>query len=233
MLKYDKDPIKYPIVYDNKLGITDLDNLLDKEGFLTQSRELEIRVKNLFVKGNFDLSHLQAIHKYLFQDIYPWAGQIRDVNISKDDTLFCMCQYIEGSMADLHNKIKSFDKKSDIKEVANHLAYVSNELNAMHPFREGNGRSKRVFLDRYAQSMGYDLNLQNIPAEELKRLEIEVYQTNNISLLSNRFLMTMQKTQQSIKQECSPALQAMRSGVSKQCLNKGIKHNNDNGFSMG
>lgn len=213
MLNYDKDPIKFPIIYDNKFGIDNLEKLLKKEAKCTLFRESEIIKKDLFLKGPFDLKHLQSIHKHLFQDVYPWAGQIRDGDITKSNVTFCHFRYIESAMQDVIKQIKSFDKKNDVKEVANHLAYVSNELNAIHPFREGNGRSKRVFLDRYALSMGYDLNLQNISAEELKQLEINVYHTNNLTSLTNRLMGVMQKVQQ--QQEVSPALKSMQAGARK------------------
>ena len=70
MLNYDKDPIKFPIIYDNKFGIDNLEKLLKKEAKCTLFRESEIIKKDLFLKGPFDLKHLQSIHKHLFQDVY-------------------------------------------------------------------------------------------------------------------------------------------------------------------
>lgn len=194
MLNYDKDPIKYPVIYDNKLNITNFDELYSKEASLVAARQIEISYKNLFVKGIFDLSKLQVIHKFLFQDIYPWAGKLRDGDISKNGSAFCHYLYIESSMQHFYDKkMKNFDADGNKNCVAEHLAYVANELNVLHPFREGNGRSKRVFLYLYAQSLGYQFNMQNIPPKQLIQMDIQAFATDDISNMANIFYDNLEK----------------------------------------
>lgn len=184
MLKYDIDRIKYPIVYDNKLGITDLDTLLEIEGELSTIRYTTMFNKT--IAGSFDLKHLCAIHKCMFQDVYPWAGQIRDVDISKGNTLFCLAKNIEFYAQEVFGTIKSFDKKAkhSVDEISKHLARISDDINALHPFREGNGRSKRAFLCLYAKELGYFLDLSSLDDKEIIRVEISTFTSGNINGLA-------------------------------------------------
>lgn len=193
MLNYDKDPKKFPVIYDNILQITNFEELHSKEASLVALRQIEIGYKNLFSKGKFDLAKWQAIHKFLFQDIYPWAGKLRDVDISKGGVSFCHWRYIDGVMSDLSAKMAKFDSASSQSSVAQHLAFVSNELNVIHPFREGNGRSKRVFLILYAKSLGYRLNLQNIPPEQLLKMDIYAFATDDLANMTAEFDKNLQK----------------------------------------
>lgn len=125
----------------------------------------------LLKKGEikFDLSLLFSIHKYFLGTLYDWAGKIRTVNISKDGVTFAQVRFIDESLKDLEILIsKELPKESDNKdEVAEKLALIHNELNAIHPFREGNGRTIRLFLDLIAISIGYDrIHWDNSPRKE-------------------------------------------------------------------
>lgn len=124
---------------NNKLGITNSAELAYEEEKISKKKALE-----LFENGMLDkleagkISSLKAIHKYLFNDIYDFAGKIRTVNISKGSFRFVPLMYLDAAL-------KNIDKmpQSTFDEIIE--KYV--EMNIAHPFREGNGRSTRIWLD--------------------------------------------------------------------------------------
>ena len=124
---------------DNKLGIDNYVELAKEEERISKKKALELFESGMLEKlevGNF--SSLKAIHKYLFEDIYDFAGQIRNVNLSKGNFRFVSLMYLESAIESI-NKMpqSSFDEIIE--------KYV--EMNVVHPFREGNGRSTRIWLD--------------------------------------------------------------------------------------
>ena len=127
------------MVLENKLGITNSADLAKKEEKLSKKRAVELfenRLLSLADAGSF--SSLQKIHEYLFQDIYDFAGKIRTVNIAKGSFRFAPVVYLQDALKHIENMPQStFDEI--IKK------YV--EMNVAHPFREGNGRSTRIWLD--------------------------------------------------------------------------------------
>ena len=124
---------------ENKLGLTSSDDLAREEECLSKKKAVE-----LFENGMLDtlpagkFSTLQAIHKYLFEDIYDFAGKLRTVNLAKGNFRFAPLMYLEAALANIDKMPQStFDEIIE--------KYV--EMNIAHPFREGNGRSTRIWLD--------------------------------------------------------------------------------------
>lgn len=190
MLKYDQDHVKHPAIYDNNRGITDLNDLLRVESGLSSARTAKLLAKPSLVKGNFDTAHLQNIHKYIFQDIYPsWAGQIRDTDISKGNTLFCRCPYIQPLLNDTFGKLKkqNYGKGQSLDEFSGTLATLSDDMNAAHPFREGNGRSKRLFLQLLSKNAGYTLDFSKMSGDMLRDAEIKAFTTGNTTALQQTY----------------------------------------------
>jgi cell filamentation protein len=145
----------------NKLNIRNSDILFEAERKLTM-----LRISDLIdtpIKGEFDLKHLQAIHKYIFQDIYDWAGEIRTVDIAKQN-MFCKVQYINGQASIIFENLKKENFLIDLKrdEIVNRLSYYFSEINALHPFREGNGRSQREFIRELAFSCNYRIDFRKV-----------------------------------------------------------------------
>lgn len=140
----------------NKLNITNDKDLFNAERELVSFRTYELNEKPL--KGNFDFDYLKKIHKYLFQDIYRWAGNIRNCNIAKQD-LFCLSEYIETFGTDIFNKLKEenyfvyYDNELTIEKLVDLFA----DINALHPFRDGNGRTSRLLANYILKAYGYDL----------------------------------------------------------------------------
>ena len=124
---------------ENKLGIMDSAELAREEERLSKKRAKELFEKDLLAgepAGKF--STLQKIHKILFADIYPFAGQLRTVNLAKGNFRFAPLMYLDVALANIDRMPQSdFDKIIE--------KYV--EMNIAHPFREGNGRSTRIWLD--------------------------------------------------------------------------------------
>ena len=124
---------------ENKLGIMDSAALAREEERLSKKRAKELFEKNLLAgepAGKF--STLQKIHKILFADIYPFAGQLRTVNLAKGNFRFAPLMYLDAALANIDRM-----PQSDFDEIIE--KYV--EMNIAHPFREGNGRSTRIWLD--------------------------------------------------------------------------------------
>ena len=164
-----QDPYCYPNsrTLKNKLGILDNDELHEAERRLAKYRTEELL--NSPIKGHFDLSHLQKIHAYLFQDIYDWAGEIRTVDIAKGN-LFCRYFAINSEANRIFTELKQEKYLKDITnalDFSKRLAYYFAEINALHPFREGNGRTEREFIRQLAFQSNYFLSYAGITQDDL------------------------------------------------------------------
>ena len=168
-------------VLKNKLNIRDNKLLKTAKEEITLIKQMEL-LKNP-IKGNFSKAHLMNIHKFIFEDIYSFAGKIRREQISKADTMFYPPNLIDRELDKVFAKIKEKNmlKETDEEKVFDNLAYVMAELNIIHPFREGNGRSIREFIRLMAKRMGYDLNWGNVDKEEL--LEASILSVDNYKVL--------------------------------------------------
>ena len=168
-------------VLKNKLNIRDNKLLKTAEEEITLIKQMEL-LKNP-IKGNFSKAHLMNIHKFIFEDIYSFAGKIRREQISKADTMFYPPDLIDRELDKVFAKIKEKNmlRETDEEKVFDNLAYVMAELNIIHPFREGNGRSIREFIRLMAKRMGYDLNWGNVDKEEL--LEASILSVDNYMVL--------------------------------------------------
>lgn len=138
-----------PYTYDNgtlrnRFGITDADELAAVEADVTLARITEIETVGL--PGNFDLGHLQATHRRIFGDLYDWAGELRTVDISKGTSLFCLARFLPAAATHVFDGLAPIRRQlraSDDLPVEFAAWYA--DLNALHPFREGNGRTQRTF----------------------------------------------------------------------------------------
>ncbi len=151
----------------NKLDIKDNKKLEELERKIVLAKLYELRQNNQI--GNFDIEHFVGIHKFLFEDIYPFAGLFRAENIAKGNFSFAEWEYIEDELKKLLNQLneenylQNLDRNTFIKR----LSYYMAELNVLHPFREGNGRTIREFIRQLAYKNGYVLNLKNINPKDM------------------------------------------------------------------
>ena len=142
----------------NLQDITDPDVLLFVESGAVTKRLQELYEQPIKIKG---IDNLLEIHKHLFQDIYIWAGKNRTVEISKDGKQFFPTSHFDNAFRYIDQLIAEFKKipKDNKKIVAEKLAEILDNINYLHPFREGNGRTQREFLRLLAIEKGLTLNL--------------------------------------------------------------------------
>lgn len=158
----------------NNFGEHDPKVLSQLEGMCTAARIVDLLKKP--VSGNFDLTHLKKIHHYIFQDIYSWAGQFRMVNISKE-LLFCDVNFIEKELNKLFLKLKGENYLKDCSEdnIAAKAAYYLGEINAIHPFREGNGRTQREFIRELLLPTGFYVDYSRCNAKMMLYASINAF----------------------------------------------------------
>jgi cell filamentation protein len=140
------DPYSMPNgVLRNKLGITDRQLLAEAEADITRARLVMLAERPL--SGAYDLGHLRAFHATIFGDIYPWAGELRTVNIAKR-TPFCPARNLVSYAGEIFGRLASPGHLQSLQRQAFviRLATLYGDLNVLHPFREGNGRAQRAFL---------------------------------------------------------------------------------------
>ncbi len=155
------DPYCYPgtSVLKNRLGIRRAAELRNFEAEITTQRANEP-----LPAGRLTITHYRAIHHHMFQDIYSWAGNYRTIRIHKDASTFCYPENIATEMKKLFSRLR---KKRNLRgltaaEFATEAAHFIAEINAIHPFREGNGRTQLTFLTILADAAGHSLDLEQM-----------------------------------------------------------------------
>ena len=149
----------------NKLNIQDEETFLKAERLYSGLRQSELLSKP--INGDLDFKHLKAIHFYLFQDLFYWAGKTRTVAIAKGN-LFCLPQYIESYAKDIFSNLKrdNYYQSLSKEEFVDHITNLLADINALHPFREGNGRTQREFIRYIGIKNGYGFDWSKVSAEE-------------------------------------------------------------------
>lgn len=153
------DPYCYPgtTILINKLDLKDASVLSDFELEVTSAR-LEAGVP----RGAFDAKHFCDVHHHLFQDVYTWAGELRTIRIAKGDSMFCYPENIAAELNRIfgwlqqHHNLQGLDRESFAAQGAHFLA----EINAIHTFREGNGRAQLSFMAALAAEAGHPFRLR-------------------------------------------------------------------------
>jgi cell filamentation protein len=130
------------------------------------------------ISREFDLNNLRRINQIIFDDIYEWAGQIRKGEfLSKGSSIFCKGPYIIESEKKLFTNILKEDNLCGLKksDFIKRMAYYMGEVNALHPFREGNGRTSREFFRQLSLNTNYILDFSEIEKEALLMADIEAF----------------------------------------------------------
>lgn len=161
-----EDPYCYP-------GTTVLKNRLD----LRTQAELDefiatmtaLRADEPKPSGPLGYDYYCAVHHQLFQDVFDWAGTIRTVRIAKGGNPFCFPENIDAQMRNLFRQLDADNDLSGLSDAAfaAKAAHVMAELNAIHPFREGNGRTQSVFLKILAERAGHPLDFERLDPPEM------------------------------------------------------------------
>lgn len=170
----------------NKLDLKDNTLLQKYEAKITAAKLLALRQKGII--GTFNSQHIKDIHKYLFEDIYPFAGIFRTENIGKGVFRFAEWQFIESELDKLLDILKNENYLENYSQdiIAKRLAYYISELNVLHPFREGNGRTIREFIRELALKNKYILNLKKVDPKDFFNASVKsIADTNDLEKLIN------------------------------------------------
>lgn len=160
------DPYVYPdvpTVLKNKFGIKDAAKLDAVERV-----HVAQRIEEGVPIGEFDVAHIKAIHRHLFQDVYRWAGETRTVELSKGGHNFQPVAYIATGIANIHERLmqRKFLAGLKVDAFARQAAEIIGDLNYVHPFREGNGRTQLQYLKLLARRAGRDIDLTRLERNE-------------------------------------------------------------------
>jgi cell filamentation protein len=168
----------------NRFNIRDYDKLQRIERDYTAAKIALLAADP--IKGVFDLSYLQKIHRFIFEDIYTWAGRLRGGQFfSKGATEFVRAPmirtYADNVFAKLRNEkwLRGLPRERFIER----MAYFTAEINTLHPFREGNGRTQRLFFTELARRARYELSFGNVTPDELLDADIAAYEKDYAPLI--------------------------------------------------
>jgi cell filamentation protein len=187
------DPYTYPgtDVLRNFLDIYDSQQLAAFEANTTAARLIELDA--LPLAGQFDVAHLKAIHRYIFQDVYPWAGKFRTVNISKGGHLFGVAAFVEPALHEVLRKLQGEHhlKAPAARVFAVRAGHYMGEINAIHPFRDGNGRAQREFIRELAIEAGFVIDWSRVTREQMTTASIESFKTGDSSGMAALIALSM------------------------------------------
>jgi cell filamentation protein len=122
------------------------------------------------VRGNFDQPHLQGIHKRIFAQVYPWAGELRRANIARQGSYpFALVQFLQRNLDRTFSELASEGhlKGLAVRSFIDRAAFYLGELNTLHPFREGNGRTQREFIRELAMEAGHTLDWSRVSQKQM------------------------------------------------------------------
>jgi cell filamentation protein len=174
-------------VLKNIPGIRTQADLQLFESAIVKQRSLES-----LPRGNLSVNHYRSIHRHLFQDVYRWAGRFRTVRTHKGRSTFCYPEHIAGQMAALFADLRhaAFFSGLDPDDFAARAAHFLAELNAIHPFREGNGRAQLAFMGLLGTRAGHPLAFERLMPEEFLEAMIESFDGGEQPLAEQfRYLM--------------------------------------------
>jgi cell filamentation protein len=178
------DPYVYPgtDVLRNNENIRDAEELAAFECLATANR-----IETLPDDFPVTPEGYRAIHRYIFQDVYDWAGDYRVVDIARADDLFCLVPYIAQQLAKRFEAIQSEDnlRGLGVEDFAARAAEHIIELNAIHPFREGNGRTVGAFLFLLARQAGHDIHMERIDAASWNEASRASFRTGDSRAMRN------------------------------------------------
>ncbi|WP_131748050.1 Fic family protein [Frankia sp. Cppng1_Ct_nod] len=164
----DDDPYCWPGTncLRNKLGIRDAEELAAVEHTIVGLQRIRLTTRSL--PGAFDTAHLQRFHRALFGDIYDWAGTIRNIRMAKGTSTFCLPQFLHEQLAELFAGLAADGYLIGLARgpFLERFATLYGELNALHPFREGNGRTQQAFLRQLAAAAGWKIRWDDVDKQD-------------------------------------------------------------------
>ena len=176
-------------VLKNRFGLRDAGQLKKVEADISAVRQSDLLEHP--IAGHFSSNHLCAIHRYLFSDVYPFAGQFRREDIMKGTTRFLIHSQISEKLKELLKELHSEKvlKNTHGDVFFQRAGYYFAELNYIHPFREGNGRATREFMRQMFLLSSYEVDWGAVPVEQfLHAMEESVYDTGELECVLQKCL---------------------------------------------
>ncbi|UWE07645.1 Fic/DOC family protein [Actinacidiphila bryophytorum] len=173
------DPYALPNgVLRNKLRLTDAELLATAEADITRARLAQLSARPL--PGSYDLGHLQGFHAHIFGDLYTWAGELRTVDIAKQ-TPFCPVGNLLAYADEVFGRLRSRDwlRSLSRRDFIRGIAELYGDLNALHPFREGNGRTQRAFLAQLGADAGREVSWVGLDQEVNQEASVKSFLGDN------------------------------------------------------
>ena len=161
-------------ILKNLQGFTD-QKKLDKFERIQATKAI-LNLRGNPVRGCFDSAHLKEIHARIFKNIYPWAGEFRQVNMHRPAGYpFAVVQFMDKNLKNTFAKLAAENHLQglDSNAFASRAAYYLGELNSIHPFREGNGRTQREFIRELSAEAGYRINWNRVTRKQMVDASIE------------------------------------------------------------
>ena len=179
------DAIDDPYTYENSTVLINNLDLHDQDELDAYEAEISnARSEEPLPEGELDFEHYCAVHHHLFQDVYAWAGKPRTVRISKQGNPFCFPENIEAQATKLFTELKahSFLENLEPDDFSTQAAHFLAELNAVHAFREGNGRSQLTYFAMLADNAGQPLDLKKLDTDVMLKAMIESFEGDESKL---------------------------------------------------
>lgn len=151
----------------NKLNIRDSSKLKEVEGRITFAKTMELEKESL--KDGFNEGDYRAIHKAIFEPLYDWAGEYRTIDISKKGTFFAEYNIVPELLRKCLERMRNLDyfRGLSFDEFIEEIVDIYCSTNFIHPFREGNGRTQRVFITQLIRYNGYEISFSTIDTDYL------------------------------------------------------------------
>ena len=182
-------------ILPNKLGITNQQELMGYEEKIVAEKIINLLKESEAFEP--DLDYFKHIHKVLFEDLYDFAGQFRTVDIVKTDSNFpfCFALFLPSESERIFGDLKAKNYLKNLKkpDFIQGIAYFSTELNALHPFREGNGRTSRMYLMIIAYLAGYLLDYSLVSANEIIAADRAAFEGDDSKLITIYNKITLEK----------------------------------------
>jgi cell filamentation protein len=169
-------------VLRNLAGLQDAQALAEREAQASTLRLAQLAA--LRIEGGYGLPHLQAFHRFIFQDIYAWAGELRSVPLAKPSSMFALPAHIESYATDVLRRLADERHLRELSRepFAERLTHYYAEINAVHPFRDGNGRAQRAFLRQLALDAGHSLAWEHLDSQTLIHASQRSFRGDNVAM---------------------------------------------------
>jgi cell filamentation protein len=182
------DAIEDPYCYPGTNVLRNLKNLRTQRALTRYETAMtSARGEEPLPNGRLSVSHYRAVHRHLFRDVYSWSGKTRTVRISKGGSMFCYPEHIDAQLKLLFDRLGRDDylRGREVGSFVHGAAEFLGELNAIHAFRDGNGRTQLAFLLIVATKAGYPLDLEKLQPRAFLRAMIRSF-SGDVSTLAQQ-----------------------------------------------